>query len=363
MDIVDQGIISHRTDRGSYMPGIELLPDGSFIACQFTASNFVASDARIEILRSADGLATWTNEGLIKGPGAAEEGWSYRGARIYYVPDGRLLLKTTRFDTGSIAEIFDASTESLQQPESIILWSGDVGRTWSAPQIISTGLDPAKFTANGSGDLLQLSPDRWMYPLETWKPVGYDGPPDQKALALFSSDQGATWCELTVVADDATGAVNWWDHVGTVLPDGRIYETVWAHVYREVRDLPNHWIISADHGRTWSKPRPTNLMGQMCAPVALADGRIAAIYAYRREPQSIRVAVTEDLERYEDETVVFDARDEAILGDPDNTSLSMNMAQGFGRPGGRLLPDGDLLVFYWGTRNGVSHTRWARLCI
>ena len=93
MDIVDQGIISHRTDRGSYMPGIELLPDGSFIACQFTASNFVASDARIEILRSADGLATWTNEGLIKGPGAAEEGWSHRGARIYYVPDGRLLLK------------------------------------------------------------------------------------------------------------------------------------------------------------------------------------------------------------------------------------------------------------------------------
>ena len=104
-------------------------------------------------------------------------------------------------------------------------------------------------------------------------------------------------------------------------------------------------------------------MGQMCAPVALADGRIAAIYVYRREPQSIRVAVTEDLERYEDETVVFDARDEAILGDPDNTSPSMNMAQGFGRPGGRLLPDGDLLVFYWGTRNGVSHTRWARLCI
>ena len=363
MRIVDEGTVAHRSERGSYMPGIEPLPDGSFIACQFTASHFTASDARIEILRSTDGLATWTNEGEIKGPGAAAEGWSYRGARMYCVPGGRLLLKTTRFDASKISQTFDAASETLQQPENIILWSDDTGRTWSAPQLVDAGLDPARYTANGSGDLLQIAPDRWMYPLETWKPVGYDGPPDQKALAMFSSDQGATWGDLTVVADDTGGTVNWWDHVGTVLPDGRIYETVWAHVYREVRDLPNHWLISEDQGRTWSTPRPTNLMGQMCAPVALADGRVAAVYAYRREPQGIRVAITKDLEHYSDETVVFDAGAEAILGSPDNTSLALNMAQGFGRPGGRLLPDGDLLVFYWGTRGGVSHTRWARLSV
>ena len=102
-------------------------------------------------------------------------------------------------------------------------------------------------------------------------------------------------------------------------------------------------------------------MGQMCAPIALSDGRVAAVYAYRSEPQGIRVAIAEDLEHFTDEVVVFDAGDEAILGSPDNTSLALNMAQGFGRPGGRLLPDGDLLIFYWGTRGGVSHTRWARL--
>ena len=102
-------------------------------------------------------------------------------------------------------------------------------------------------------------------------------------------------------------------------------------------------------------------MGQLCAPIALSDGRVAAVYAYRSEPQGIRVAIAEDLEHFTDEVVVFDAGDEAILGSPDNTSLALNMAQGFGRPGGRLLSDGDLLIFYWGTRGGVSHTRWARL--
>ena len=191
MRIVDEGIISLRPGRNAYMPGIEPLPDGSFIACQFTASHFTASDAKIEILRSTDGLSTWTNEGDLKGGGAAEEGWSYRGARIYCVPEGRLLMKTTRFDTGRISQTFDAASETLQQPENIILWSDDAGRTWSAPQLVDVPIDPSKLTANGSGDLLQIAPDRWMYPLETWKPVGYDGPPDQKALALFSSDQGS----------------------------------------------------------------------------------------------------------------------------------------------------------------------------
>ena len=361
MKIVAEGVISGRSGRGAYMPGIEPLPDGSFIACQFTASSFVASDARIEILRSTDGMATWSNEGELRGTEEAEDGWSYRGARICQVPDGRLLLKTTRFETGKIAETFDATSESLQQPENLLMWSEDAGRTWSKPHLVDAGLDPYRYTANGSGDLLQLAPDRWMYPMETWKPVGYGGPPDQKALAMFSSDQGQTWGERTVVADDATGAVNWWDHVGTVLPDGRIYETVWTHLYREVKDLPNHWLTSEDQGRTWSEPRPTNLLGQMCAPVALADGRVVAIYAYRREPQGIRAAVSENLEHFDDETVVFDAGGEAILGDPESTSLALNMAQGFGRPGGRLLPDGDVLAFYWGTRGGISQTRWARI--
>ena len=79
MRIVDEGIISLRSERNAYMPGIELLSDGSFIAGQFTASYFTASDAKIEILRSTDGLSTWTNEGEVKGAGAAGGGLVVQG--------------------------------------------------------------------------------------------------------------------------------------------------------------------------------------------------------------------------------------------------------------------------------------------
>lgn len=365
MRIVDQGIISRPPTGGAYMAAITPLPDGSYIACQFVSSTFVSSDARIEVLRSTDGLATWASEGQLRGQAAAEDGWSYRTPTISVIPDGRLLMRVTRFHADRISETFDAESESLQQSENLIYWSHDLGRTWSAPQLVTVDLDPTRYTANGSGTLLQLAHDRWMYPMETWKPVGYDGPPDQKAIALYSADQGRTWGELTVVADDPTGETNWWDHAATVLPDGRIYNMVWAHRYRAVEDLPNHWLESTDQGRTWSEPRPTNLLGQMCVPIALPDGRVAAVYNHRRDPQGVHVALSEDLEHFDvdNKVVAFDAGREAILGNPGPTSLAINMAQGFGRPRGTLLADGSLLVYLWGTVDGFSHTRWVRISL
>ena len=103
MRIVDEGIISRRSERNAYMPELSCCPTARSSSASSPPPYFTASDAKIEILRSTDGLSTWTNEGEIKGAAAAEEGWSYRGARIYQVPDGRLLLKTTRFDSSKIS--------------------------------------------------------------------------------------------------------------------------------------------------------------------------------------------------------------------------------------------------------------------
>jgi hypothetical protein len=362
--IIDSGILSRREGLGAYMPAITPLPDGTFIACQFIGKSLVSSDSSIEVLRSTDGGVTWVNEGGIQGKGAPRDSWAYRIPHIYTVPDGRLMMSATRFETGLIDQTFDPGTGALQRPEMLLFWSEDRGDTWSVPQIVPVDLPPEKYTCNGAGVLLQLTPDRWMYPLETWKPVGYEGLPDQKAAAVFSTDHGQTWGEFTVVADDPTGELLWWDQTGTILPDGRIYVMVWAHRYGTLEDLPNHRVISEDQGRTWSDPRPTNLWGQACAPIALPDGRVVTISTYRREPQGIRVALTEDLERYdvEHEVVIFGAGNEAILGEPErDNALTLNMAQGFGKPGGVLLPDGDLLTHFWCTVEGVSHTRWVRL--
>lgn len=345
------------------MPWITPLRDGTFIASQHVGKALGSPDNHIEVLRSSDQGRTWTNEGSIHGDGSPNDGWSYRGPMISEVPDGRLVMTAGRFEiTGS--HLFDPDTEALQRPEMLLLWSEDQGHTWSAPQVVPVDLPPEKYTWNGAGSLQQLAPDRWMYPLETWKPEGYEGPADQKAAAVFSPDQGRTWGELTVVADDDADEFNWWDQMCTVLPNGDIYTMLWVHRQGTHQDANNHWVVSKDRGRTWSEPRPTNLRGQVCTPIALADGRVAAIYNYRHDPQGIHVALSEDLTNFDvdGEVVVFDARAEATIGKPEgDTFLAQHVTIAFGKPAGILLPGGQLLTFFWCTSEGVTHNRWVRL--
>ncbi len=364
LKIVDQGFISLQAGQGSYMPVITLLADGRFIACQHVGASLGAADNHIEVLRSVDGKV-WTSQGSIHGDGPPADGYAYRAPKIHLLPDGRLLMTATRFETGA-GNLFDPETEALVRPEMILLWSLDQGVSWSEPQVVPVDLPPEKYTWNGAGCLMQLGPERWMYPLETWKPDGYDGPPDQKAAAVFSADQGETWGEYTVIADDTSGAILWWDLMNARLPDGRIYALIWTHQYGTADDLNNHWVISSDQGRNWSEPRATNMRGQVCTPIPLADGRVAAIYNFRHEPQGIRVALSEDLENFdlENEVVVFDAGAEATLGDPESENfLAEHMLIAFGKPGGLLLPDGELMTYFWCTAQGVTHTRWVRLAV
>ena len=358
--IVDHGTISHVCGRGAYMPYITPLPDGTFIASQHAGAELGSPDNHIVVLRSTDGR-TFTEE-TVANP--ADDGFAYRGPQISVVGDGpRLVMTCTRFETGDGA-LFNPDTEELQRPEMCLLWSDDGGRTWSAPQVLPVDLPPDRYTWNGAGQLLQLSPDRWLWPLETWKPQGCEEPPDQRAWAVFSADGGATWGELTVVADDPTGEILYWDQMNCQLPDGRLYTLIWTHLYGTSDDIENHWVMSQDEGRTWSAPRATNLRGQVCTPIPLADGRVAAIYNYRHEPQGVHVALTEDLERFDTdhEVVAFDAGAEATLGETDHENfLAEHMLIAFGKPGGRRLDDGTLLAWFWCTVGGVTHTRWLRL--
>ena len=273
IEVVDGGILSWRREPGAYMPTITPLSDGSMIACQHVGAELGSADNHIEVLRSTDGGANWVNEGSIHDGRPPEDGWSYRAPHVSEVPGNRLVMTATRFEMRS-GKLFDPNSEVLQRPEMLLFRSDDAGRTWSAPEVVPVDLPPEKYTCNGAGVLLQLAPDRWMYPLETWKPEGCEGPPDQKAAVVFSADMGRTWGEFTVVADDPLGAILWWDQMNAVLPDGRIYTMLWTHRYGTSEDLPNHWTVSEDGGRTWSAPRPTNLLGQVCSPIALADGRV-----------------------------------------------------------------------------------------
>lgn len=364
MEITEQGVLASKKGRGAFCPSLRQLSDGTFVAAQDVGTTIGSCDHSIETLVSRDGRE-WNSRGLLPG-GTVDDQWFYRVPDLDELPDGRLVMRATRFEVGT-TELFDSEEESAARGEALLYWSEDQGRTWSAPQIVPVNLPPERYTWNGAGArLLRISPSRWMYPMETFRPRGSGTPVDQKALAVFSSDQGKTWDELVIVADDPTGRLFWWDQMNAILPDGRIYTMLWTHVNGTSDDLPVHWVISEDEGRTWSEPKPTNIRGQVCSPVALPDGRVAAIYNYRHEPQGVRIAVSRDLSHFdlENELVVFDAHAEASLGKADDESfLAQHLQIGFGKPSAVLLDDGTLLAYFWCTSEGVTHTRWVRVLL
>lgn len=357
--ISDSGIISHDPSHGAYMPSVTRLRSGRWVACQHIGKELASPDNSLVVLRSKDGKI-WSP---IAHLGDQDDGYAYRGPDICELADGTLVLSATRFESSDQA-LFDPDSEALQRPELLLYRSTDVGATWSPVEVVPVDLPSEKYTWNKAGGMQVISEDRWMYPFETWKPIGYSGPPDQKAGVVFSADQGETWGELTVVADDVSGPKLYWDQLNARMPDGRIYTMLWTHIYNTDQDDVIHWVCSEDEGRTWSQPRPTNLRGQVCCPIPLSDGRMGAVYNYRHEPQAVRFAISDDLSTFDLENglAVFDAGAEATFGTTDHENfLAEHMLIAFGKPQGQQLDDGDVLVYFWCTVGGVTHTRWVRL--
>ena len=361
--IIDSGIIDSRAGRGAFFPVVTQLSEGTFLCTQFVGASLSDRNAKMELLRSDDEGRTWTNVGRIGGGALAQaEGDAYRSPQIYEDDEGTWLLKFNRFRFVSDT-IFDA--EGCEQPsDMLIARSCDQGATWTEPEIVPVALPTERYAWHGIGLMLRSPSGRWLYPFETGKPLGCKEESPQVAGAVVSRDRGKTWEETVVVASDPSARLLYYDQTGCILPDGRVCVLLWTHDSVARQDINNHVTLSEDEGRTWSEPRPTNLRGQCCIPAALPDGRVAAVYNYRHEPQGVRVALSEDFVNFDTQTevVVFDAGDDATVSEArSDAALDINLAIGFGRPFGTTLPNGDLYVTFWCTRDGITRTRWVRL--
>lgn len=362
MKIVDEGIISYSNEHSAYCPVITPLADGSLMAAQHIGSDLGSPDNQIELLRT-DGLGKpWQSQGCFSEQLRTDE-WAYRTPQICQGAGTRLYLKANRFLFEGEA-IFN-SDGSVQKTEILWFESKDEGKRWSSPRIIRPDVDRNKISCHQTGRVMMLADDWWLFPLECMKATGDAGNDSCMSAAVFSHDQGQSWGDFTIVASDPEGKVFYADQRNCLLDDGRIYTMFWVLDLENDRDLRNHWAVSEDRGKTWSAAAATNLPGQVCSPIPLSDGRVAALYNDRIDPhQGIKLAISEDLTNFDtaNEMTVFDPGRETTTGSPaQDTALARNLTIGFGRPDGIRLEDDTLLTFFFGTVDGVTHTRWARI--
>lgn len=344
----------------AYFPSVAALPNGEMLATIVMGEAFEATDLRTNVCRSTDGGETWQLEGPIY-PGTPGRLTS-DGSRLTALPDGELVVFMVRADRSEHPDAGLTNPDNLGfvPTELTLLRSRDFGHTWCEPEPFRPPLVGPAFEL--CCPITVLSDGQWVLPTQTWP--GWDGhcPNGIRMVAFVSHDRGRTWPEYRDVMSEPEGEVFFWESKVVELPDGRLLAVAWVYDNAASADRPNHYAISRDAGKTWSRPASTGLLGQTLTPFVVNERRILCVY--RRMDRSGLWANWSHLEG--DDWVNDGAEPLWGAGAQGLTGASGNMAQNFsvlrfGAPCVTRLPDGALFVAFWCYEDCVGIVRWFKL--
>ena len=358
--LVHRNPMPHLRSEHAFFGSVAALSDSEMVAAFDLGSAFVAVDVHPHHARSTDGGETWTLEGPLW-PRSRHPHTSAT-CRISLMPNGELIGIGALFDRSNPdVGLTNHENHGFVPTELMLMRSGDNGHTWQGPTILEPPLIGPAFEIGAT--LQALDDDTWAIPCATWK--GWDGqaPSGMKAVLLISHDQGHTWPEYTDVMDRWAEEIIHWESKLVRLADGRLLSVAWAHNLKTAQDLPNQYVLSSDHGRTFSPPRSTGIMGQTCTPFALPDGRLLCVYRRCDRPGLWAQLAHLDGDRWinDSETPLWGTTAEGLKRDDSKNAVQNMSILRFGFPCGLVLPGGDVYFVFWCYEECVSNIRWFRL--
>jgi len=346
-------------------PAIVALSQNEYLVPFKYGTAMESVDSTLCQMRTVDAGKTWQNEGFIVDKSKDDAVYSYVCPHLTRLKDGRLLLLSVRYrrDDPNL-RCYNPETGGCLPTDTTYFTSTDNGKTWAGPNIIPIQRRPGY----SGGPIVELNDGRWMVVFETWKEYNDPEPVKTRIFALFSSDQGKTWGDETVIFQDPDGKMALWDMGYDQLSDGTILTVAWSHDLKASRDLPHHRIISTDGGKTWSAPERTNRAGQYNVKLELPDGTIFGVYNLRNvEKPGIYAAVshdrglTWDLDR---QIQLWDALGQANVGAVEGATFFDDLATfAFGKSDAALINDNQIMVVYWATKACITHIRWCKIGI
>ncbi|WP_270933108.1 sialidase family protein [Falsiroseomonas oryzae] len=250
------------------------LPGGDLGCVWFGGTQEGVPDISVHFSRLAPGAERWSPAMRLSDDPTRSE----QNPLLFPAPDGTLWLLWTAQVAGN-------------QDTAIIRRriSADGGRSWGAIETLF-GEQPGFGTFIRS-PIVVLDNGDWLLPI--WRctkpPAGaWTGDLDTSSV-MISSDAGRSWTEHPV--PDSTGCV----HMNIVdLRNGRLvafFRSRWAdHVYRSA---------SADRGRSWTAPMPTELPNNNSSiqAIRLSDGRLAMVFndSSKADATDRRLSLYDDL--------------------------------------------------------------------
>lgn len=322
-------------------------------------------------IRSTDGGKTWD-------PATKQVIWPYTenqgnwDCAFAQISDGTILMHTRVCNFIAPRGINSEGDQMLGMappgmPERLkrqtgyaLLKSTDNGATWSNPievntnPIASSSLSPYACGGSGAGHIIELPDGGLLMPLAGTVSVTEEpgtGVETDRCFLLRSDDGGCNWEYWSTVAYDPAGIISFSEPGMTRLSDGKL--VCLMRTSHKPKRQDNMWFTwSDDDGVTWSPPKRTALWGYPADVMQLKDGRVLAVYGYRKEPWGVRGCISED-------GLTWDIANEFVIRkggiarpatatdiNPLINSLNMMQYWHIGYPSVTQLEDGTVVVAY-----------------
>jgi len=332
---------------------------GNELLCAFDLGQAPESlDYRTYVSRSLDGGHTWEAPQRLFHDTVTNP--TTHTVRISKLRNGTLVGFGARFYRDNPDEgLTNRATLGFVPMDLMLFGSADKGLSWHVPSVISPPLEGPAFEICHA--IVELQDGRWLAPTQTWPAWNGRSPHGWKPIALVSVDQGRTWSRFLSIFDNRSTSAIHFEQSIVQLADGRLLAVAWAYDKDTRETLPTPYSVSANV-ETFSASRPTGLYGQTAKLVALRDGRILCVYRRYDKP-----GLWAQLVRLEGDRWINLEEYKLWSGDPNgstttNTSDQLSSLK-FGFPSMVELGDGNVIIVFWCSENGLHKIRWFNLSI
>ena len=370
MKIIASGLLSQAdpgTNRANLtFPAVTRLSSGTLLATGRAGPDKDSEREFIELYRSDDDGRTWSAPAApFIAPEVGGRGGSLKLCYLTELSPGHLIAASMWVDRTSYPgkPLFNGETEGCLPMAILLADSTDGGKSWSPWRHVPLpeDLGPPSLTS----PILKLGDGRLAMSIETNKSYEDASTWMQKAVFLYSSDEGKTWSAPVSVAEDPSGRVFNWDLRCAVGPDGRIATFAWTYDTAAKKYLNIHRRVSSDGSSSWSAPDDIGVSDQAARPAILGDGRMLLAWVDRFGSQSIRARMAQALDAHFDpasEVVIYSNARPKSEGSANTGDLLVEMEMwSFGLPYAEPLPDGEALVVYYAGDSTAMDLHWARL--